>query len=113
MEEARVGLPQTVRFSALMCFVWICLGGASVPAAAPAPQVAKPEAAAKGGAMGFALKAQAFTEGAAIPSRLTCDGMNLSPQLAWNGVPTGTKSFVLIVDDPDAPGGTFVHWVFF
>ncbi len=63
--------------------------------------------------MSFTLKAQVFTEGTALPSRFTCDGLNLSPQLAWSGAPAGTKSFALIVDDPDAPGGTFVHWVFF
>lgn len=63
--------------------------------------------------MSFSLKAQAFTDESAIPSRFTCDGLNLSPQLAWSGAPAGAKSFVLIVDDPDAPGGTFVHWVFF
>ena len=63
--------------------------------------------------MSFFLRSQAFVEGGAIPARYTCDGLNLSPQLAWSGAPAGAKSFVLIVDDPDAPGGTFVHWVFF
>jgi Raf kinase inhibitor-like YbhB/YbcL family protein len=63
--------------------------------------------------MSFSLKTEAFSEGAAIPSRYTCDGLNLSPALTWTGVPAGTKSLVLIVEDPDAPGGTFMHWVFF
>jgi Raf kinase inhibitor-like YbhB/YbcL family protein len=63
--------------------------------------------------MSFALKTEAFSDGGAIPSRYTCDGMNLSPHLSWSGAPAGTMSFALIVDDPDAPGGTFVHWVFF
>jgi hypothetical protein len=63
--------------------------------------------------MSFALKTQAFPESGTIPVRYTCDGLNLSPQLTWSGAPAGTKSFAIIVDDPDAPGGTFVHWVFF
>jgi Raf kinase inhibitor-like YbhB/YbcL family protein len=67
----------------------------------------------KGGTMSFVLRSQAFVEGGGIPSRYTCDGLNLSPQLAWTGAPAGAKSFVLIVDDPDAPGGGFVHWVLF
>lgn len=61
--------------------------------------------------MSFLLRSQAFVEGGGIPSRHTCDGQNLSPQLDWGGAPAGTKSYVLIVDDPDAPGGTFVHWI--
>jgi hypothetical protein len=53
----------------------------------------------------------AFREGAPIPVKHTCDGADVSPALAWEGVPTGAKSLALICDDPDAPGGTWVHWV--
>lgn len=54
-----------------------------------------------------------FAEGAAIPARYSCDGQNVSPELSWSGVPAGTASIALVVDDPDAPGGTYVHWVLF
>ncbi|GAB4522254.1 MAG: YbhB/YbcL family Raf kinase inhibitor-like protein [Anaerolineales bacterium] len=53
----------------------------------------------------------AFADGDSIPVRYTCDGENISPPLAWDAVPEGTRSFVLIADDPDAPRGTWVHWV--
>jgi len=57
------------------------------------------------------IQSSAFKEGEMVPSKFTCDGENISPQLSWNDFPKGTKTFALIVDDPDAPGGTFVHWV--
>jgi Raf kinase inhibitor-like YbhB/YbcL family protein len=59
------------------------------------------------------LTSTAFVEGAPIPEKYTCDGPNSSPPLKWSGAPTGTKSLALIVDDPDAPSGTWVHWVLF
>ncbi len=58
----------------------------------------------------FALTSEAFADGQAIPTEFTCDGADLSPPLAWSEPPEGTRSFALIVDDPDAPGGTFRHW---
>lgn len=63
--------------------------------------------------MAFSLTSPAFAHGAAIPVRHTCDGQNLSPQLRWNNQPSGCRGFALIVDDPDAPSGTFTHWVLF
>jgi Raf kinase inhibitor-like YbhB/YbcL family protein len=54
-----------------------------------------------------------FKDGAAIPDIYTCKGKNISPSLSWKGIPEGTKSIALIMDDPDAPGGTFVHWVLY
>lgn len=66
-----------------------------------------------GDAMALTLKSTAFQEGDAIPSSYTCDGVDVSPELAWAGAPKGTKSFALICDDPDAPVGTWVHWVIF
>jgi Raf kinase inhibitor-like YbhB/YbcL family protein len=59
------------------------------------------------------LSSAAFAEGEDIPTRYTCDGEDISPQLTWNNVPAGTQSFALIMDDPDAPGGVFTHWVIF
>jgi Raf kinase inhibitor-like YbhB/YbcL family protein len=53
----------------------------------------------------------AFRDGQPIPTRFTCDGANVSPPLAWRGVPPAAKAVALVVDDPDAPRGTFVHWV--
>lgn len=64
-------------------------------------------------AQGFELKSSAFVSGSMIPSVYTCEGKNISPPLAWSGAPVGTKSFVLICDDPDAPLSTWVHWVYY
>jgi len=59
------------------------------------------------------LTSSAFTEGNMIPVKYTCDGEDVSPPLVWSGVPAGTKALALICDDPDAPVGTWVHWVLF
>jgi Raf kinase inhibitor-like YbhB/YbcL family protein len=59
------------------------------------------------------LKSTAFQAGADIPRKHTCDGGDVSPLLRWEKAPAGTKAFALIVDDPDAPAGTWVHWVIY
>lgn len=66
-----------------------------------------------GDAATLALESSAFAPGEAIPVRFTCDGDDLSPPLAWAEPPPGTESLALIFDDPDAPAGTWVHWVLF
>lgn len=58
----------------------------------------------------FMLRSTAFDDGQPIPGEHSCDGANKAPPLAWSDVPQGTKSFALVVDDPDAPSGTFRHW---
>ncbi len=68
--------------------------------------------------MTLRLESTAFAEGEAIPKKYTCEGKDISPPLAWPGIPQGTKSLVLIVDDPDAPDPTapkmtWVHWVLY
>jgi Raf kinase inhibitor-like YbhB/YbcL family protein len=59
------------------------------------------------------ITSTAFRDGETIPNQHTCSGQDISPALSWSGVPAGTQSFVLIVDDHDAPGGTFTHWIIF
>jgi Raf kinase inhibitor-like YbhB/YbcL family protein len=60
--------------------------------------------------MPFALSSPAFAAGQPIPVEFTCMGENVSPPLLWRDAPAGTKSFVLVIEDPDAPGGVFRHW---
>jgi len=61
----------------------------------------------------FALTSSAFTEGGPIPREHTCDGKDVAPPLGWSGAPAGVQTFALIADDPDAPGGVWVHWVLY
>lgn len=68
--------------------------------------------------MTFTLTSPAFGPNGTMPARYTCEGINVSPPLAWTGAPTGTRSLALIVDDPDAPDPaaprmTWVHWVLY
>ncbi len=59
------------------------------------------------------IQSSAFHQGGLIPPQYTCTGKNISPPLSWKGIPEGTKSIAIITDDPDAPMGTWVHWVYY
>jgi Raf kinase inhibitor-like YbhB/YbcL family protein len=63
--------------------------------------------------MNMSITSSAFYEGGMIPEKYTCEGKDISPSLTWTNVPTGSKSLALICDDPDAPMGTWVHWVMY
>jgi Raf kinase inhibitor-like YbhB/YbcL family protein len=76
--------------------------GVAAAGAAPAAAAAKQK---------FALTSTTFADGATIPVANTCTGAGTSPQLAWRNLPKGAKELALIMQDPDAPSGTFVHWV--
>jgi Raf kinase inhibitor-like YbhB/YbcL family protein len=71
---------------------------------APSPNQTKPE---------IKLTSTAFKEGEAIPRAYTCDGVNISPPLEWSGIPSTGKTIAIVADDPDAPGGTWVHWILY
>lgn len=60
--------------------------------------------------MAMQIRSSAFADGATIPRKYTRDGDNLPPPLEWSGAPQATRSFVVVIEDPDAPGGTFRHW---
>ena len=76
----------------------------AICAAAAFPQGAK---------MSFNLTSSSFSPGGDIPAKFTCKGEDLSPQLSWTNPPSGTQGFALVVDDPDAPAGTWTHWVLY
>jgi len=63
--------------------------------------------------MALSITSSVFTQGQPIPPLYTCDDQGIAPPLAWSGAPEATKSFAMIMDDPDAPAGTFVHWVIY
>lgn len=75
--------------------------------------VIRVSAADSNGKGAMQLTSTAFAEGQSIPAKYTCTGKNISPPLSWTGAPAETKSLALITDDPDAPAGTWVHWVLF
>ncbi len=89
--------------------------GPTAAASAPANPAGNPTTTPTESAMttSFTIASPAFADGTPIPKRHTCDGADVSPTLTWEGAPDGTAAFALIVDDPDAPRGTFVHWVAF
>lgn len=61
--------------------------------------------------MPLKISSPVFSKGATIPTKYTCSGANISPALAWSGIPAAARALALICDDPDAPGGTFTHWL--
>ena len=63
--------------------------------------------------MAFTLTSSAFQDGQPIPRQFTCDGNDLAPPLKWSDAPDGTRSFALVMEDPDAPHGTFTHWLLY
>jgi len=92
----------------------------SACASSTATATSEPEATASGALestteadMSFKLTSDAFANGQSIPAKYSCIGKNVSPALTWNEPPAGTQSFALIMDDPDAPVGTWVHWVLY
>lgn len=92
----------------LFIAAFVALISACAPAAAP-PTALAPSALTSN----FKMTSTAFAEGAVIPKKYSCNGESISPPLTWVGAPANTRSFALIVDDPDAPRGTFTHWVTF
>ncbi len=93
-------------------WVWNVGMGVLLILAGCAGQEATP-ATEGGNDMTIQITSTAFKEGDKIPRIYTCDDQNVSPPLAWTGVPTSTISLALIMDDPDAPSGTWVHWVLY
>src|SRR5713101_8213 len=86
---------------AILTLVLVMVGCAKAPQpAAPQPAIQKEHKTA-------------FKEGQPIPRQHTCDGVNISPALEWGGAPRAAKTFAIICDDPDAPSGTWVHWVLY
>jgi Raf kinase inhibitor-like YbhB/YbcL family protein len=94
--------------SLILTVVWVVV---AIVGCAPASQAVNQTGG--GPEMQIQLSSTAFNESEAIPVTYTCDGENISPPLSWASAPQDTQSLALIVDDPDAPSGTFVHWVAF
>ena len=98
----------------MLAFATLALGILLALAACSTPQPAPTSVPRAGGEpTAFTIESTAFGEGDAIPKRYTCDGEDVSPELRWEDTPANTRSFALIMDDPDAPGRTFTHWVLF
>jgi Raf kinase inhibitor-like YbhB/YbcL family protein len=109
-----MGLPKG---PAALAAVALTAAAASVALAILALYHVRPAAVEGGGAVGAAatirVYSPAYGNGSAIPAQYTCDGADISPPLAWSGVPQGAKSLLVEMVDPDAPGGEFIHWVIY
>lgn len=91
---------------AILCVLVASCGGSS-----PAANEAEGGTAVENATLAkLSLSSETFQDGQAIPAQYTCDGADQTPALSWSDPPEGTKSFALVIDDPDAPSGTFRHW---
>lgn len=111
---------KNILFYFLVISLAACTTTPSTPSNAPTPtkpikstETQIPLSATQEVTMAFEITSPAFAKGGAIPADFSCDGRDVSPALAWTEPPAGTQSFALVMDDPDAPMGTWVHWVIF
>lgn len=97
-----------------MACLWLpVLSACATPTLEPTPAAGLPDSPEGGGVMDFHIQSDVFGSGGPIPGRFTCDGEDVSPPLTWGGVPEGAASLALIMDDPDAPAGIWIHWVLY
>lgn len=99
-------------YSILCCFVILSLSMVSCNVTETEDEVVS-SGIDESATMTMVLSSTSFKEGDKIPVKYTCDGQDISPALMWDEPPQLTEAFVLIVDDPDAPGGVFTHWILF
>ena len=92
----------------ISAFLLLSLAACENQKPVPTPPAVTPEDSRQ-----LTVTSRAFKEGEAIPRQYTCDGINISPPLEWSGVPKTAKTIAIIADDPDAPAGTWVHWVLY
>lgn len=96
----------------LTFLTFVILGGCSKTTDERAQQAAKePSPAPNAPFTSLTVTSTGFAQGSMLPSRFTCEGEDVAPPLAWSDPPAGTKSFAVVVEDPDAPKKTFVHWI--
>ena len=103
----------SIRCALLVVALSLCSCGNQEQSNLGANQAGPSPAASQSGPQKIKLTSAAFIDGAAIPSPYTCEGANVSPPLAWDTLPASARTLALIADDPDAPGGTWTHWVYF
>ena len=104
-------------FHSVICLIFLVSGCGASPAPTPTAEATVPTSPAvsqeEGQEVVFELTSIAFAHEEPIPVKHTCDGEDISPPLQWSDPPAGTQSFALIADDPDAPRGTWIHWVLY
>ena len=108
---------RSVLLAVIIIFVVLaggCMSSAPSSPASPVPsQPAEKQASSTASPGSFTIRAASLTPGSVLPDVYTCKGASESPEVTWDGFPPGTKSLVLILDDPDAPDGRFTHWLVF
>jgi Raf kinase inhibitor-like YbhB/YbcL family protein len=112
MDEIKGGFARLLLLMGLTLGVYGC--ETETPATAtPSAVIPLPSDEPEASSLQFSMTSPAFSQGEPIPTQYTCDGEDISPPLAWQNPPEDTQSFALIADDPDAPSGTWVHWVLY